>query len=74
MDATEYEKFQSIVDLWWDMDGPIKYLHSMNKLRIPFMIDSLKSIGFLKKEDNSSKPLEDVAILDVGCGCKCLSE
>lgn len=75
MDAKEVEKFMSLTDIWWDLKSPVKYLHSMNKLRIPFMIDGLKSTGFLKKDvENSPEPLKNVSILDVGCGCGILSE
>lgn len=71
MDSAEVEKFKSLVDVWWDLGSPAKYLHSMNKLRIPFLIDSLKSLGALKLNvGDTEKPLKDLAILDVGCGCK----
>lgn len=71
MDEKEVEKFKSIADVWWDLTSPTKYLHSMNKLRIPFLIDSLKLTGFITNEAaNSDKPLKDMKILDVGCGCK----
>lgn len=47
----------------------MKPLHAMNLLRIPFIRDSLINTGASKKEFvDSSEPLTDLKLLDVGCG------
>lgn len=49
--------------------GRMKALHSMNKLRIPLVRDGLINIGTVKKEFvGTTKPLQDLLILEVGCG------
>ena len=59
-------------DEWWDASN---VLHSMNLLRVPFIIDSLISTGLIKAEDrNKTDVLKGLNILDVGCGAGILSE
>ncbi|CAG9809396.1 unnamed protein product [Chironomus riparius] len=59
-------------DEWWDASN---VLHSMNLLRVPFIIDSLISTGMIKLKDrNKPDVLKGLKILDVGCGAGILSE
>ena len=60
---------------WWDPSGSSCVLHSMNLLRIPFIVDGLINSGVIKAE-NRNKPdvLKGLNILDVGCGAGILSE
>ena len=41
LDADEVKKFQKLANEWWDPNGPLKSLLSMNKLRVPFIRDGL---------------------------------
>ena len=57
---------------WWDKNGPMKMLHSMNETRMLFIkeriINKYQKLGSLKKI------LEKKLILDLGCGGGILSE
>ncbi|XP_023335498.1 uncharacterized protein LOC111706791 isoform X2 [Eurytemora carolleeae] len=68
MNQEEVDKFSSMAEDWWNPDGVCKPLHSMNRLRIPFIRDRL--VG----EITSDKPLSGLHILDVGCGGGIVSE
>jgi len=37
--------FRALSDQWWDPNGPLSGLHSMNSLRVPFVRDGLLQIG-----------------------------
>ena len=57
---------------WWDKNGPMKMLHSMNETRMLFIkeriINKYQKLGGLKEI------LEKKLILDLGCGGGILSE
>ena len=57
---------------WWDKNGPMKMLHSMNETRMLFIkeriINKYQKLGSLKEI------LEKKLILDLGCGGGILSE
>ena len=67
----EIEKFSKIAEEWWNPDGKFKPLHKFNPIRISYIknniIDSFKL-------DNKDKPLNNIKILDIGCGGGLLSE
>lgn len=67
----EISKFDELSKEWWQRDGPLKALHSMNGLRIPMIRDNLISKGEYKI---TPKPLSSLRIMDVGCGGGILSE
>ena len=67
----EIEKFSRIAEEWWDPSGKFKPLHKFNPIRISYIKDNI--IKTLKLKD-SPKPLENVKILDIGCGGGLLSE
>lgn len=75
IDTKEIQQFQRSVAEWWNVFGPMKPLHSMNKLRVPFIRDGLINTGVIKNDNiNTPQPLKDVSILDIGCGGGILSE
>lgn len=59
-DPGEIQKFNSYADLWWDPEGEMGTLHTVNPLRVSFITENL----------HISQP----RILDVGCGGGILSE
>ena len=72
IDKTEIEKFSKMAEDWWDPNGKFKSLHLFNPARIAFIKEKL--ISHFKLNLNSSKPLKELKILDIGCGGGLLSE
>ena len=68
----EIQKFENIADDWWNPEGKFKPIHKFNPVRISFIVDVLKSHFNLKRQ--SSMPLKNLKILDLGCGGGLLSE
>ena len=56
----EINKFGSMAERWWDLQGEFKTLHDINPLRIQFILDHADIAG--------------KRIVDVGCGGGILSE
>ena len=67
----EIEKFSKIAEEWWNPEGKFKPLHKFNPIRISYIKDNI--ITSLKIK-NKKKPLENIKILDIGCGGGLLSE
>ena len=67
----EIEKFSQMAAEWWDPEGKFKPLHKFNPIRISYIKDNIIDTF---KLNNKKKPLENVKILDIGCGGGLLSE
>ena len=67
----EIEKFSKIAEEWWDPEGKFKPLHKFNPIRISYIKENIIN-SF--KLNNKEKPLNNVKILDIGCGGGLLSE
>ena len=67
----EIEKFSKIAKEWWDPYGKFKPLHKFNPIRISYIKESIINTF---KLNNHDKPLDNINILDVGCGGGLLSE
>ncbi|XP_011641961.1 ubiquinone biosynthesis O-methyltransferase, mitochondrial-like [Pogonomyrmex barbatus] len=73
VDSKELERFSSWdKTLWWNLNGPIHFLHFYNPFRIQFIKNGLINAGFIVQ--NPDLPLEGIKIVDVGCGGGILSE
>ena len=67
----EIEKFSKIASEWWNPDGKFKPLHKFNPIRIEYIKSNLINDYKILK---NNKPLENLSILDIGCGGGLLSE
>ena len=67
----EIEKFSKIAEEWWDPEGKFKPLHKFNPIRISYIKENIIKTF---KINEKAKPLENIKILDVGCGGGLLSE
>lgn len=75
IDHDDVENLNSLSYDWWNPNGTLKALHSMNVIRVPFIRDGLISTGAVQKSNqNTTKILENVNILEVGCGGGILTE
>jgi len=59
-DSKEIEKFDRVSRIWWDPEGEMGTLHTINPLRMNFIMEKLT--------------VRNPKILDVGCGGGILSE
>ena len=68
----EIQKFSRMADEWWDANGKFKPLHMFNPVRIEYILDTCKKYFQLQK--NINLPLQNLEILDIGCGGGLISE
>ena len=69
--TSEIERFNRFSVTWWDAEGPMRPLHIVNALRLGYVIERIAlHLGL----STSNISLENVRILDVGCGGGLLSE
>jgi len=59
--TTEIDKFTSIADSWWDIDGPFKTLHEINPTRVEYICNQIR-------HHINNHDISGLEILDVGCG------
>jgi 2-polyprenyl-6-hydroxyphenyl methylase / 3-demethylubiquinone-9 3-methyltransferase len=59
VDAAEISKFEALAEDWWNPEGAMAPLHRMNPCRLEFITTKLRQ-HFDK--------IENISILDVGCG------
>ena len=67
----EIEKFSKIAEEWWNPEGKFKPLHKFNPIRISYIKENIIN-SF--KINNKDRPLDNIKILDIGCGGGLLSE
>lgn len=60
IDKSEITKFSALAKEWWDINGPMKLLHTFNPLRLDYIQKHVEITG--KK------------VLDIGCGGGILTE
>jgi 2-polyprenyl-6-hydroxyphenyl methylase/3-demethylubiquinone-9 3-methyltransferase len=65
----EIERFNQLAEQWWQSDGPMWPLHELNALRVPYVLAQVR-----KHIAGSGRRLEDLRLLDIGCGAGLLSE
>ena len=64
--------FDKLSPEWWDKNGPMKMLHSMNETRMLFIKERI--INKYQKVGSFKEILKKKVILDLGCGGGILSE
>ncbi|XP_066143234.1 ubiquinone biosynthesis O-methyltransferase, mitochondrial [Euwallacea fornicatus] len=74
VDSLEIKQFEKFTHQWWDEFGPMKGLHALNRIRVPFIRDGLINEGAVAQENiNTALPLKGLRLLDIGCGGGILS-
>ncbi len=68
----EIQKFSNLADEWWDEKGKFKPLHMFNPIRLEYIVEKIKQHFAL--EGKKQNLLEDLKILDIGCGGGLISE
>ena len=71
VDPREFEHFNKLADTWWDPQGPFWPLHTLNALRVKWIVEQLREASIANV---SNMPLKGLSVLDVGCGGGILSE
>lgn len=77
VDAEEVARFAKLGDSWWDPQGPQKGLHQLNPVRVRFLRDLACghfANGAFPRDRNAAQPLENLNIVDLGCGGGLLAE
>ena len=67
----EIQKFSDLADEWWDVKGKFKPLHMFNPIRLEYIIEKIKH-HFQTNDKNNF--LNNLSILDIGCGGGLISE
>ena len=68
----EIQKFSDLADEWWDVNGKFKPLHMFNPVRIEYILEEISKHFKIKREKKLF--LENLNILDIGCGGGLISE
>jgi 2-polyprenyl-6-hydroxyphenyl methylase/3-demethylubiquinone-9 3-methyltransferase len=71
VDPAELGKFQALAERWWDPAGPLRPLHLMNPVRIDWLLRQARAH---LPTGPGRRPLDGLAVLDVGCGGGLLAE
>ena len=69
----EIQKFSNLSDQLLDPKGKFKPLHMFNPIRIEYITEMIK-IHLQSKKINANTSLENIKILDIGCGGGLISE
>ncbi len=72
VDPAEVDRFNRLAETWWDPKGPMRALHKFNPVRLAYIRD--EACRHFGRDAKGVRPLEGLAILDVGCGGGVLSE
>jgi 2-polyprenyl-6-hydroxyphenyl methylase / 3-demethylubiquinone-9 3-methyltransferase len=68
----EIAKFAALASQWWDANGPMKPLHALNPARLGYIRQVL--VEAFGRDAAARRPLEGLAICDLGCGAGLVTE
>jgi 2-polyprenyl-6-hydroxyphenyl methylase/3-demethylubiquinone-9 3-methyltransferase len=66
LDPAEIERFTRCAAEWWDSNGKFRTLHLIGPARMTFLRDAL--MRHFGRPQGASRPLDELSILDIGCG------
>jgi 2-polyprenyl-6-hydroxyphenyl methylase / 3-demethylubiquinone-9 3-methyltransferase len=72
VDEGEIERFSRIAEEWWDSNGKFAPLHRLNPTRLGYIRD--RAASHWQRDVLSGLPLQDLSVLDIGCGGGLLCE
>jgi 2-polyprenyl-6-hydroxyphenyl methylase/3-demethylubiquinone-9 3-methyltransferase len=72
LDPAERDRFAQLSAEWWDAGGKFRALHRIGPARLAFLRDEL--VRHFALAASGLRPLEALAILDVGCGGGLIAE
>ena len=72
IDPNEVARFSAIAAEWWDIFGKFAPLHKLNPTRISYVRDQL--IRHFSCDGESATPLNNLSLLDIGCGGGLMAE
>lgn len=71
IDRKEASYYQRLAHTWWESDGPFWPLHTLNRVRIEWIVAQWRDRYPLS---DTEQPFAGLSVLDVGCGGGILSE
>ena len=72
INTKEIQKFSNLAEEWWDVNGNFKPLHMFNPIRIEYILDQI--YNHYRIDKNKKNSLQNLKILDIGCGGGLISE
>lgn len=76
IDDAEVARFSAIADEWWDENGKFAPLHRLGPVRIAYVRDQIirHFLGSEGVHGASATPLNNLSLVDIGCGGGLMSE
>ncbi|WP_375452611.1 bifunctional 2-polyprenyl-6-hydroxyphenol methylase/3-demethylubiquinol 3-O-methyltransferase UbiG [uncultured Devosia sp.] len=68
----EIAKFTAMAEQWWDPKGKFKPIHKFNPVRLAYIREH--ALAHFGRDGSVMRPLQDLRLLDVGCGGGLLCE
>lgn len=72
IDPREVRHYEQLAHTWWDLSGPFWPLHRLNEVRTQYLRRVLAPM--FGRSSNDEQPLQELRLLEVGCGGGILSE